>query len=90
MSESSKEIGQRIRELREACGYDRERLARELLIDPETLKSYEEEGVNIPISVSFQIAKKFGVDFTEIITGTAAKLSTYHVVKKGGGRSSDR
>lgn len=88
--EQVQEIARRIVELREDCGYTREQLARELEIDLQTYANYEENGENIPISVIFQIANKFGVDFTEILTGTAAKLDTYHIVKSGQGRSVDR
>lgn len=84
------EIAARIRELREDCGYTQEQLAQELNLDPKTYANYEQEGANIPISVIYSIAGKFGVDFTEIITGTNAKLDTYHVVKRGEGLSIDR
>lgn len=84
------EIAQRIAGLRDACGYTREELADELGIDRGIYASYEENGEDIPISVIFQIANKFGVDFTEILTGSAAKLDTYHVVKAGQGRSVQR
>ena len=36
------------------------------------------------------MANRFGVEFTEILTGTAAKLDTYQVVKAGEGREVDR
>ncbi len=84
------EIAARIRELRESCGYEAEQLARELHIDVGDYRAYEEKGDNIPISVIYQIAGKFGVDFTEIITGSSAKLNTYHVVHHGCGMSVDR
>ena len=84
------EIASRIRELREVCGYTTEDLAKELNIDIDTYMEYENNGENIPISVIYEIASKFGVDFTEIITGVAAKLDTYHVVKKGDGKSINR
>ena len=84
------EIASRIRELREVCGYTAEDLAKELNIDIDTYMEYENNGENIPISVIYEIASKFGVDFTEIITGVAAKLDTYHVVKKGDGKSINR
>lgn len=84
------EIAQRISGLRDACGYTREELADELNIDRAVYAAYEENGEDIPISVIFQIANKFGVDFTEILTGSAAKLDTYHVVKAGQGRSVQR
>ena len=85
-----KEIAMRIAELRDVCGYTRETLADELGIDREVYAGYEENGKDIPISVIFQIANKFGVDFTEILTGNAAKLDTYHLVKAGHGRSVSR
>lgn len=50
------EIAARIRELREACGYTQEELAKELGIDVAVLRAYEENGYNIPISVIYQIA----------------------------------
>lgn len=84
------EIASRIRELREVCGYTAQQLANELNIDEKVYEDYENNGLNIPISVIYQIATKFGVDFTEIITGVGAKLDTYHVVKKGDGKSIDR
>jgi len=88
--EQIREISQRIAGLREVCGYTPDELAKELGIDPSVYAGYENEGANIPISVIFQIANKFNVDFTEILTGTAAKLDTFHVVKSGQGRSIDR
>jgi len=84
------EVGMRLAELRDACGYTRETLAKELEIEPEEYAKYEETGENIPISVVYQIANKFNVDFTEILFGTAAKLDTYQVVKSGGGKSISR
>ena len=90
MQNKINEIASRIRELREVCGYSAEDLAKELNIDLAVYNEYEENGENIPISVIYQIASKFGVDFTEIITGVAAKLDTYHVVKRGNGKSINR
>lgn len=84
------EIAQRIRELREVCGYTEEQLAKELGVDLETYKDYEKTGDNIPISVIYEISNKFKVDFTEIVTGVSAKLDTYHLVRNGEGRDVDR
>lgn len=90
MNKEINEIAQRIRELREVCGYTRETLAKELNIDPRVYADYEENGENIPISVIYEIAKKFKVDFAEILTGTSAKLNTYHIVRKGKGKNVSR
>lgn len=85
-----KEIAERIAGLRDACGYTRDELADELGIDRSVYATYEENGRDIPISVIFQIANKFDVDFTEVLTGNSAKLDTYHVVRAGQGRSVSR
>lgn len=84
------EIGARLRELRETSDYTVERLAAELNVSPEVYRSYEQNGKDIPISVIYEVANKFGVDFTEIVTGTPARLDTYHIVKRGHGRVVNR
>ena len=84
------EIGARLRELREVCDYSVEALAAELNISPEVYASYEENGKDVPISVIYEIANKFRVDFAELVTGQSAKLETYHVIRKGGGKVINR
>lgn len=84
------EIGLRIKGLREACDVTREEMAQELEVPLETYISWEETGADVPISAIYHLAHKFGVEFTEILTGTAAKLNTYHVVRAGQGREVDR
>ncbi|MBN1192232.1 MAG: helix-turn-helix transcriptional regulator [Coriobacteriia bacterium] len=90
MTTEFKQIGMRIKGLREACDITREELAAELGVTVDTYTSYEETGADVPISAIFHIASRFGVDLTEILTGTAAKLDTYQVVKAGAGRIVDR
>lgn len=84
------EIGLRIKGLREACDVTREEMAQELSVPLETYISWEETGSDVPISAIYHLAQKFGVEFTEILTGTSAKLNTYQVVKAGQGREVDR
>ncbi len=84
------ELASRIRELRDACGYSLEEMAAELNIQSETLATYEENGEDIPISVIYELANICKVDFTDILTGTAAKLNTYHIVRRGKGKPVDR
>lgn len=90
MKKELNEISARIRELREVCGYSQEKLAKELNIEKDIYVGYEKDGTNIPISVIYEIANKFNVDFTEIVTGVVAKLDTYHIVKNGKGKSVSR
>ena len=84
------EIGARLRELREVSDYTIEQLASELNIDPAVYAEYEKNGKDVPISVIYEIASKFKVDFTEIITGNTAWLNTYHLIRRGGGKDVNR
>ncbi len=84
------DIIKRIIELRDACDYTVEEFADMLGIDVDTYRSYEENGETIPVSVVFEIAKKCGVDFAEIITGVSAKIKTYDIVKAGEGKGATR
>ena len=76
MNKEINEIAERLKGLREACGYTVEELCSELSFDVETYKKYEETGEDVPISTVYAVANKFGVDFTEIITGRSARLDT--------------
>ena len=83
------EIAARIRELREACDYTAEQLAAELGVSPAVYNAYETDG-DFPISVIYEIANKFNVDFNELVTGEPSRLDTYHIVRSGEGRSISR
>lgn len=83
------EIAARIRELREVCDYTQENLAKELGIEPDVYAGFEENG-DFPISVIYEIANKFHVDFNEIVTGEPSRIDTYQVVRRGKGRSISR
>ncbi|MEG0324632.1 MAG: cupin domain-containing protein [Raoultibacter sp.] len=84
------EIGLRIKGLRESCDVTPEEMAQDLGVSLETYENWEETGADVPISAIYHLAHKFGVEFTEILTGTAAKLNSYHVVRFGEGREVDR
>lgn len=90
MGNEMKDIGLRIEGLRDACDVSVEEMAAELDVDVATYRAWEETGEDVPISAIYHIAQKFNVDFTEILTGTAAKLDTYHVVRDGCGKEVDR
>ena len=87
--ETINEIAARIRELREVCDYTQEKLAQELGLTAEQYAGYEQNG-DFPISVIYEIANKFGVDFNELVTGEPSRIDTYQVVRRGKGRSISR
>ena len=89
-AEELRQVGERMKGLREACDVTVEEMAADLEVDVERYKRWEATGAGVPISAVYHMARKFGVEFTEILTGTAAKLDTYQVVRKGEGKEVDR
>lgn len=85
-----RDIGMRIRGLREACDVTEADMAADLGVSLEEYQRWEATGADVPISALYHMAHKFDVDLTEILTGTAAKLDTYHVVRRGQGKEIDR
>ena len=85
MPERLRQIAMRIKELREIAGMSVELLAQEFHIEPDVYRSYENGMADIPVSVLLDIAKKFNVDLTEILTGGAPHLHEYCLVRKGKG-----
>ncbi|MDR1412568.1 MAG: cupin domain-containing protein [Actinomycetes bacterium] len=83
-------LGQRIQGLREACDVSTADMAAELGIDLARYAAFEDTGADVPISVVFHLARRFGVDFNEILTGGEAKLDSIQIVRKGQGRTVDR
>lgn len=83
MSENLKEIADRIREVREIKGFTMEQAASKLSIDVETYSQYEDASKGIPISALYEMAGIFGVEFTELLTGTSPRLHNFCLVKNG-------
>ena len=90
MSEQIRQISKRIKELREISGISVESLSKELNISEETYLEYESGEVDIPVSFLYEIANKFNVTLSEILTGEAPRLHTYSVVRKDKGVSVER
>ncbi len=90
MSDNLKLIAQRIKELREINGLSIESLSKEFNIPIETFKKYESGDVDIPIGFLYQMANRFDVELTAIISGEEPRLRLYSVVRKDKGLSIER
>jgi transcriptional regulator with XRE-family HTH domain len=90
MTDQLKQIASRLKELREVSGVTAESLAIELEIPLETYKEYESGNCDIPVSLLYEIANKFNVELTAILTGENPRLHTYALVRKGKGASVER
>lgn len=85
-----KEIAPRLAGLRDAVGFTQEELAEKLGVAPSLLASYENGEREIPVSFLMEVAHICGVDLTELISGSPARLSSYTVVRQGDGLSVQR
>lgn len=90
MQDDIKDIGQRIKTLRDISDISPETLAKELNIDKETYEKYENGQLDIPIGILKKIAEKFRVEFITLATGQNPHLNRYSIVRKGKGISVER
>ena len=90
MSKSMRQIAERIRETRESCELTEKETAEKLSIPLDVYVQYENADADIPISVLYDLSKIFGVDLTDLLTGTTPKLRNYCVVKNGEGVEIER
>lgn len=90
MSDQIKQIAVRIKELREISGISLETLSKEFDVPVETYKDYESGNVDIPVSFLYEVANKFNVELTAILTGENPRLHTYCLVRNSKGVSVER
>jgi len=90
MSDQIKMIAARIKELREISGVSIETLSKEFGISKETYEEYESGNTDIPVSFLYEIANKFKVELTAILTGEVPKLHTYALSRKDKGVNVER
>lgn len=90
ITEEIKQIAARIKELREIFDVELETLAKEFDIDPGLYESYESGTVDIPVGVLTQIAHRFDVELSSLLTGEEPKLRTYSLTRKGKGVTVER
>jgi transcriptional regulator with XRE-family HTH domain len=76
MAQEVQEIIQRVRVLREIEDISEEVLAKELGFDLAEYHKWETGEADFPIGVLVEIANRFKVDLTELISGETPKLKT--------------
>ena len=80
------EVAARIREMREISGYTVEEMAQKTEITVDEYLAYEEGREDFPFTFIHKCALAFGLGITDILEGESAKLSSYTVTRRGGGR----
>lgn len=85
VSEEVRMLGARIREMRELLEIAPKDLASGLGVTVETYLAFEKGEQDIPISTLYELARRFGVDFTVLLTGESPRMDTHCLVRNGGG-----
>ena len=90
MDEQLKQIGERLRGLREVLDIPAEEVAEVIGIDVEKYLKIEAGETDITISKLMAIAHKYGVSTEELIFAETPHMKSYFVVRKGQGVSIER
>ena len=90
MTEKLMLVANRIKSLREIFGISVDELAKDLSLSSETINNYESGLIDIPVTFLYEVAHKFNVDLTDILTGESPKLSEYCLVRKDRGVAVER
>ena len=85
MMEEIKDVGKRLKDLREILEITPEELASYIGVDLEDYLAHENGTAGFSFTFLFKASQKLGVDITDLLTGESPKLSTYDLVRKGKG-----
>lgn len=75
MNEKILQIAERIQGLRELLGISEQEMCDTLQLTPEAYAEYEAGRRDFSFSLLYEIARRLGVDITELITGDMPRLS---------------
>ena len=90
MNDQIKDIGMRLRMLREDMEISAEDMAKKLDVDVDTYNAYESGEMDFSFSFIYNAAEILGVDVLDLISGNAPSLSMCCMVKRGKGYSVKR
>ena len=90
MEEQLKQIGERLRGLRDVLDIPVSEMAETIGISTDKYEKIEQGELDITISNLMKIAKKYGVSTEELIFAEAPHMKSYYVTRKGQGMSIER
>jgi len=83
MKENVKEIAERVRVLREIEDISVEALSKELGFNAAEYNAWESGETDFPVGALVEIAARFKIDLSELVSGAASKLKTFCVTRAG-------
>ena len=90
MKTDLKQIGERIKGLRDALDYSPTDMAGRLEVGVKDYLLYEEGEKDISVSFLQRIEREFNVDISTLMFGTEARMSSYFITRKDKGESVER
>lgn len=90
MAQNIAQIAQRIKAVREIAGVSAESLADQFSVPRERYLSYENGSADIPVGLLYEIAHRFNVELTALLTGEEPRLHQYSLVRDGHGIDVER
>lgn len=90
MKTDLKQIGERIKGLREALDYSPEEMAAKLEVDLNDYLQFEEGEKDISVSFLQRIEREFSVDISTLMFGTEPRMNSYFITRKDKGMTVER
>ena len=90
MSEISKQIGLRLRGLRESLDLSEEDFISKIGIPKTNYLEYENGSKELPIDLVKKISETFDLDVSVLLFGDEPRMSSYFLTRKGRGMSANR
>ena len=90
MKTDLKQIGERIKGLRDALDYTPKKMAQKLEVDVEDYLLFEEGKKDISVSFLQRIEREFNVDISTLMFGTEPRMNSYFITRKDKGVSVER
>lgn len=90
MKTDIKQIGERIKGLREALDYSPAEMAGKLEVDLEDYLQFEEGEKDISVSFLQRIEREFSVDISTLMFGTEPRMNSYFITRKDKGMTVER
>lgn len=90
MKTDLKQIGERIKGLRDALDFTPDEMAHKLEVDVDDYLQYESGEKDISVSFLQRIEREFSVDISTLMFGTEPRMNSYFITRKDKGVSVER
>ncbi|MDD2243030.1 MAG: cupin domain-containing protein [Dysgonamonadaceae bacterium] len=90
MTTDLKQIGERIKGLRDALDLSPEEMAQKLEVEVENYLLYEDGEKDVSVSFLQRIEREFNIDISTIMFGTEPRMNSYFITRKDKGVSVER